>query len=154
MEHFEKIFDEPECDGDPDEFVDVKFAQYPATATRDGNQWTVTVHDLPDGRAVLAQGSHWTEAHRNTHKLVAELLGEQPHAVGITMRPDDPEIVAALDAVTLARTARADAEQAERNTVAGAARLLTGKGWTVRDAGGVLGLSPQRISQLAPRSTE
>lgn len=154
MGHFEKIFDEPESHEGTDEFVHVKYTQYPATATRDGTQWTVRVHDLPGGRAVLAQGAHWTEAHRNTHKLVVDLLGEQPQAVGITMRPDDPEVVAALDAVTEARVARADAEQAERDTVARTARLLTGKGWTVRDAGGVLSLSPQRISQLAPRDTD
>lgn len=152
MEHFGKIFDEPENDGDPNEFADVKFTQYSAIARRDGTQWTVSVHDLPGGRAVLAQGAHWTEAHRNTHTLVVELLGERPQAVGITMRPDDPEVVAALDAVTEARVARANAEQAERDTVTRAARLLTGRGWTVRDAGGVLSLSPQRISQLAPRT--
>ncbi|MGW0806860.1 type II toxin-antitoxin system HicB family antitoxin [Nonomuraea sp. NPDC002799] len=150
MEHFEEIFDEPESHGDPDEFVDVKYTSYRATATRTGRTWTVTVHDLPNSR-VVTQGAHWAEAHRNTHSAVVELLGVEPQSVGITMRPDDPEIVAALDAVIGARTARADAEQAERDTVAHAARLLTGKKWTTRDAGGVLSLSPQRISQLAPR---
>jgi hypothetical protein len=152
MEHFEKIFDEPESHEGADEFADVKYTQYPATATRTGKQWTVNVHDLPDGRAVLAQGAHWAEAHRNTHGAVVGLLGVEPRTVGITMRPDDPDVIAALDAVIDARAARASAEQAERDTVTRAARLLTGKGWTVRDAGGVLSLSPQRISQLAPRT--
>jgi|GEM_PF-5416057 len=149
MGHFEKIFDEPEPNEGPDEFANSEYTQYPATARRTDRHWSVTVHDLPEGRAVLAQGANWAEAHRNAHAAVVELLGVEPHTIGITMRPDDPEVVAALDAVTNARVARADAEQAERDIATRTARLLTGKGWTVRDAGGVLSLSPQRISQLS-----
>ncbi|MGJ6963277.1 type II toxin-antitoxin system HicB family antitoxin [Streptosporangium sp. G11] len=151
--HFDKIFDdEPEAVENPDEFVDVTFTSYNATATRVGKQWNVTVHDLPEGRAVLAQGATWADAHRNAHTAVITLLDvEQPYAVGIRLTPDDPELAAALQAVMEARIARADAEQAERDTVTRAAQLLTGRGWSTRDAGNALSLSHQRISQLAPR---
>ncbi|MEV4288734.1 type II toxin-antitoxin system HicB family antitoxin [Nonomuraea bangladeshensis] len=154
MAHFDRIFDEPESTGDPDEYADVKYTSYTGIATRTGKQWTVNVRDLPDGRAVLAQGSHWNDARRNTHQAIVELLGVEPHTVGVRLVPDDPDIAAALTAVVAARTARADAEQAERDTVADTARLLTSKGWSTRDAGGALSLSPQRISQLAPRDAE
>ncbi|WP_344217304.1 hypothetical protein [Nonomuraea bangladeshensis] len=153
MSHFDGIFDEPESHGDPDEYADVEYTSYQAIATRTGKHWTVNVRDLPGGRAVLAQGSHWNEARRNTHQAIVELLGVEPHTVGVHLIPDDPEIVDAVNAVTAARTARADAEQAERDAVTSAARLLTRKKWSTRDTGGVLSLSPQRISQLAPRDT-
>ncbi|XVQ16363.1 type II toxin-antitoxin system HicB family antitoxin (plasmid) [Spirillospora sp. CA-255316] len=149
--HFEAIFDEPECDGDPDEFVDITFTNYDATITRTGKQWTVTVHDLPEGRTVVAQGPTWAEAGDNAHAAVTGLLGTEPQAVGIDLFPDDPEANAAIQAVVNARVARGEAEQAERDAVRRAARLLTGKGWSTRDTGSALRLSHQRISQLAPR---
>jgi hypothetical protein len=151
--HFEAIFDEPETAENPDEFAEVKFTTYNATATRTGKQWNVTVHDLPEGRAVLAQGANWGDAHRNTHTAVINLLKVEPHTVGIHIEPEDVEAAAALQAVTDARVARANAEQAERDAVIRAARLLTDKGWSTRDAGRALSLSHQRISQLAPRAT-
>jgi hypothetical protein len=151
MGHFDKIFDEIECDGDPDEYADIKFTSYPATATRTGTQWTVTVHNLPEGRAVAAQGAFWAEARRNTHAAIVALLGVDPVTVGVHMISDDPEVDAAIMALIAARTARADAEQAEREAATQTARMLVDKGWTTRDAGGILSLSPQRISQLAPQ---
>lgn len=151
-EHFESIFTEPESAPNPDEFADITFTSYHATATRRGRQWTVNVHGLPDGHAATAQGADWIEARHNAHEVVTGLLGEIPQAVGIDLIPDDAEAAAALRAVVPLRVARADAEQAERDAVTYAAQLLISKGWTTRDAGAALSLSPQRISQLAPRT--
>lgn len=151
MQSFESIFEDPDVDN-PDEFVDVECTSYPATATRTGRLWTVTVHNLPAGHAVQAQGATWGEAEMNALDCVINALGVEPHTVTIHLTPSDPEAAAALAAVMDARAARVTAEQAERDAVSRAARLLVSKGWTTRDAGKALRLSPQRISQLAPRS--
>lgn len=154
-EHFEKIFDEPAPDLDTIDASDFECVSYDATATRTGKQWTVTVHGLPAGHAVVAQGATWADAHHNAHAAVHSLIGGEPWTVAINLWPDDSEAAEALRDVINARTARGEAEIAEREAVAHAAQLLTGKKeWTTRDAGSALHLSHQRISQLAPRATE
>lgn len=153
-EHFEKIFDEPEPDPDAFDASGDVCVSYDATAARTGKQWTVTVHGLPDGHAVVAQGATWSDARRNAHQAVHRLLGGKPWTVAINLWPDDSETADALRDVISARIARGEAEIAEREAVTRAAQLLTGKkGWTIRDAGSALHLSHQRISQLAPRDT-
>lgn len=150
MTHFEKVLDEPDIveptGNEP------PYTSYPATATRDGAQWTVVVHDLPEGVAVQAQGATWTEAEINAIKGVISALKAQPGTIGVELAPADPDAAAALEAVTQARIARAHAEQTERDAVRHAARLLTDQGWSTRDAGRALRLSHQRVSQLAPRA--
>ncbi|WP_052385501.1 hypothetical protein [Streptomyces sp. NRRL F-2890] len=148
---FERVFDEPELADDPDEFVDLVATTYPATATRTGSTWTVTIHDLPDGHAAIAQGTTWGEAQTNAHDIVVDLLGAHPAAVIVSVAPADPDAAAAIQALIDARIARAAAEQAERDAARTAARTLTGQGWSTRDAGTALQLSHQRISQLASR---
>lgn len=151
---FDAIFDGIDLTEDSDESSLVEATTYRATATRTGKQWTVTVHDLPDGHAVVAQGATWGEAEDNTLTCLIDVLKAEPQwAVTVHVAPDDSEAAAALEAVTEARIARAEAEQAERDAVQRAARLLTDKGWSTRDAGRALRLSHQRISQLAPRTT-
>ncbi|MGW0807987.1 type II toxin-antitoxin system HicB family antitoxin [Nonomuraea sp. NPDC002799] len=150
--HFEEIFDEEDIVETPAEPSGTRYTSYPATATRDGALWTVVVHDLPEGRAVQAQGATWTEAEMNAAKGVLAALKAELGTVGVHLAPDDPEAAAALDAVVAARVARAYAGQAERDAVRHAARLLVDRGWSTRDAGRALRLSHQRISQIAPQT--
>lgn len=152
--HFEEIFDEPDIVEAPDEQSSARYASYPATARRCGGVWNVVVHDLPEGHAVRAQGVTWTEAEMNTIKAVIDALRADAGTVGVQLIPADSEAAAALEAVTAARIARAHAGQAERDAVRHAARLLTGQGWSTRDTGRALRLSHQRISQIAPQTSE
>jgi hypothetical protein len=145
----EAIFQGSDVD---DEFTDVVATTYRATATRTGKLWTVTVHGLPRG-AVQAQGATWAEARGNALTLVVDLLQADPGTVGVLVEPADEKEAAAVAAVIEARTARALAEEAERDAVRQAAQLLVDNGWSTRDAGAVLQLSHQRISQLAPRAS-
>ncbi|MFC4014673.1 hypothetical protein ACFOY2_46135 [Nonomuraea purpurea] len=150
--HLEAIFDEPDLLQDADESLP-KATTYFATVTRTGKQWTATVTDLPGGGAVQAQGAYWTDVRRNLGSLLLDALKAEPGTVALHLAPADPEAADVLTAVTEARIARAQAEQAERDAVRHAARTLIGKSWNTRDAGTVLGLSHQRISQIAPRAT-
>ncbi|MFD7509876.1 hypothetical protein ACFV5N_11110, partial [Streptomyces sp. NPDC059853] len=120
---------------DPDQFAGLVATTYPATAVRTGSTWTVTVHELPEGRAARAQGTTWAEAEINAHDIVVDLLDAHPATVIVSVAPEDPEAAAAVRALTDARIARAEAEQAERDAARAAARTLTSRGWSTRDAG-------------------
>ncbi|MGW0483085.1 hypothetical protein [Nonomuraea sp. NPDC003214] len=124
---------------------------YQATVTRIGKHWTATVRDLPGGQTAHVQGASWKETKENVVDCVLKLRDDKPDAVAVQFVPGDPEVAAALATVSAARSARVQAELAERDAVYRAARLLVGKGWSTRDAGSALGLSHQRISQIAPR---
>ncbi len=76
-------------------------------------------------------------------------LGADPAGVVVSVAPVGPDAAAALRALTAARIARAEAEQAERDAARHAARLLTGRDWTVEDAGMMLRLPDERIARLA-----
>lgn len=151
--HFEAIFSDGLTEDVDDSAEDqVRCTTYQATADYDGSVWTAKVIDLPEGHAVHAQGATWADVERNTARCVVEALRAEPGTVALRLLPADAEAAAALEAVTAARVARAHAEQAERDAVRHAARVLTAKSWSTRDAGTALRLSKQRISQLAPRT--
>ncbi|MEO3869873.1 hypothetical protein ABGB18_13680 [Nonomuraea sp. B12E4] len=140
------IFDQPDLispsDGDVVEAVTCF-----ATATRVGKQWTATA-ELPGGRIVQAQGASWADVKGNVAQLVFDALQDEPEVIGVHVGPADSEAKAALAAVFEARQKRVLAEQAERDVVRNAARLLTAQGWTTRDVGSAMRLSHQRISQI------
>ncbi|WP_344948338.1 hypothetical protein [Sphaerisporangium flaviroseum] len=132
---------------------EVETVTYFATATRTGKQWTATTRDLPGGRTVQAQGASWREVKRNVADLIFEVHNDDSSIGALHLVPADPDAAAALKDVIAARSARVLAEQAERDTVRHAVRLLIGQGWSTRDIGSALLLSHQRVSQLAPRAT-
>ncbi|MBG0818916.1 hypothetical protein [Planomonospora sp. ID82291] len=127
---------------------DVVATDYRATVTRTGKQWTATVRDLPEGHAVQAQGSTWSEVGQNVTLCIVDLLQAAPGTVAVQLVPADSAAADALAAVKRARYARVLAEQAERDATRAAARTLIGQGWTTRDAGSAMGLSHQTISKL------
>ncbi|RCG32284.1 hypothetical protein DQ384_07235 [Sphaerisporangium album] len=126
---------------------------YVATATRTGKRWTAVARDLPGGRTVQAEGASWGEVRRNVADLVFEAHNADAGIGALQLVPADPEAAAAVVDVIAARSARILAEQAERDAVRHAVRLLIGEGWSPRDIGSALLLSHQRISQLAPGAT-
>ncbi|MEV4180706.1 hypothetical protein AB0J28_04575 [Streptosporangium canum] len=141
------IFDQPDLTPPSGDDIVVEAVTYFATATRTGKQWTAT-SELPGGRTVQAQGASWADVKSNVAQLIFDALQDEPEAIGVHVSPADPEAKAALAAVVEARNARVLAEQAERDVVRHAARLLTVQGWTTRDVGSAMRLSHQRISQI------
>lgn len=151
--HVEAIFDRPDV-VEADEATGPEVTIYNATATRVGKYWNVAVNDLPDGRAAQAQGANWTEAQLNAMDCVQGLFEpDQRDTVGVRLIPADPQAADALVSVWTARSARAVAEQAERDAVREAVRILLDQGWSTRDAGKALALSHQRVSQLQRSAT-
>lgn len=144
---FDAIFEQPEIIADLDDLT-FEVTTYPATATRTGSTWTVSVHDLPGGHSVSAEGTTWLEAEYAVQDRVPARLGVDRASVVVSVKPADPQAHAALHALTAARIARAKAEQAERDAARHAARLLTAQGWSPQDAGMALRLPAERVLRL------
>ncbi|MFE5327185.1 hypothetical protein ACFRCG_12440 [Embleya sp. NPDC056575] len=123
---------------------------YDASAARVGRTWIVTIPGLPDGSTATTHGTTWREAKTNAGTRIRELLGPDV-AFGVRLSPADPDADEAVQALVEARAALLHAEEAHRRALDHAARTLIAQGWTTRDAGHALHLSPQRISQLVPR---
>ncbi len=123
---------------------------YQATARRSGTWWAVEVPQVPGAHT---QGRNLKEAEQMAREAVALLLDVEEDQVLIDLRPELPQATTEILADFQARrVAREDAESAERTAQEAAARALKEAGLSVRDAGAVLGLSHQRIAQLAPET--
>jgi len=122
---------------------------YTATAERSGKWWAVEVPDVP---GAFTQGRNLKEAAEMAREAVALLLDVSEDEIEIDLQPKLPETTTtALEDFQARRVAREEAEEAERSAQETAARaLLTEAGLSVRDAGVVLGISYQRVAQLAP----
>lgn len=119
---------------------------YTATAHRSGRWWNVLV-DLPGGNTATTQGRDLVEAERMACDVVAVALGVDVSAVTVelTVSTSAEKVVArAIEAVEARNEAMRIADEAMR----AAAFSLLSEGVTQRDAGRILGLSHQRISQL------
>lgn len=125
---------------------------YRVTARRAGNWWALEVPDLP---GVFSQAKRLAKADAAAREAIALMLDIDPAKVKVqveTVLPDDAET--ALRAAEEASRAAEEAKRVEREAMQHAATLLT-RDLSQRDAGQVMGLSFQRVSQLlkpAPRT--
>ena len=120
---------------------------YEVLAERDGRHWFLRVKELP---GVFSQVRRLDQAEGMARDAIAAFLDIPAvgFGVSVTVRlPADLErdvagVINLRGAID--RTEREYAEQTRRL----ATRLVQGEGMTVREAGRVLGLSFQRVSQL------
>lgn len=122
---------------------------YIATATPDDRWWSVEIHGLPPNMVGVTQGRNLDDAKAMAREVVSLLLEVPEDDVDIDLRVAGAEEL--LDELAAARAAKEAAARAEQETLARVARDLTSRGITQRDAAQLLGLSPQRVAQLAPR---
>lgn len=116
--------------------------KYTAEATRSGNWWAITV---PEIKGVFSQARRLDQVEAMAREAIALMLGVRPNSFEVEVKPDMPgEVTRARKARTELRRAEESAERATKT----AAQVLLKKGYTVRDAGSLLGISPQRVSQL------
>ena len=121
---------------------------YTAICRRAGNWWAISV---PEFKGVHTQARRLDQVAAMTRDAIALMLDIDPASVEVTVRPELPGVVTlAIDSRNAAREADKAAEQATATAV----RSLIRGGYTVRDVGALLGLSPQRISQIASRQTD
>jgi predicted RNase H-like HicB family nuclease len=121
---------------------------YRVECRRSGGWWAISVLDL---RGVHSQARRLDQVPGMAREAIALMLDVAPDTIQVEVTPEVPSPVSqALEARRAARLAEEIAEQA----TTAAAQALLDDGYTVRDAGALLGLSPQRISQIAPSATK
>lgn len=125
-----------------------------ATAERQGRFWVVSIDGLPKGEQNVTQGLTWTEAHENARDLVSLVLDieDDPAAYTVELTPADPAMFKVVREAEEADAAAQEAERRRRVAMTRAAKTLVGLGLTQAEAGRMLGVTHQRIAQLAPKA--
>jgi predicted RNase H-like HicB family nuclease len=121
----------------------VEVTSYTAVCRRSGDWWAISV---PEIKGVHTQARRLDQAEDMAREAIALMLDVVPDSFDVDLRPEVP------DEVTVALNARQEAERAEERAnrvTRDAITSLLARGLTVRDAGSLLHLSPQRVSQIA-----
>ena len=120
---------------------------YEATARREGRWWIITVPELD----AVTQARHVREIDEMAAGLVSALLDLPEGEVSVTVTVELPEPVKAAWAE--ADRLQAEVETAQRRAAAlrreAVKALLTESHVSQAEAGSLLGVSPQRVQQLA-----
>jgi hypothetical protein len=120
-----------------------------ATATRTGAWWAIEIADVPGG-PFHTQTRRLDQVEAMVKDGVALMAGIPEEAIEVTVIPNLPARDAELiDAARLASHEAAQAVERASRLSREAVGRLRAEGMTVRDVGGLLGVSAQRVSQLA-----
>ncbi len=122
--------------------------KYDVHVTRDGRWWMVEVPALD----LLTQARRVDEIEDQAASLVSIALDVPPSEVEINIASvtvGDVDALAIAQHVKELREAAEEAESALGTETRRAVSLLVGNDAPVRDVGGLLGISHQRVSQLA-----
>lgn len=122
----------------------VEVTTYTAVCRRSGAWWAISI---PEIKGLHTQVRRLDQAADMARDAIALMLDVDPATVEVEVVPEVPAPVE--DALAARRAAR-EAERAAEARTAAAVRQLLDEGYTIRDIGRMLGLSPQRISQIAP----
>jgi predicted RNase H-like HicB family nuclease len=118
---------------------------YRVTARRAGDWWALEVPELP---GVFSQTKRLDQADAEAREAIAVMLDVEPDEVRVSVEPVlTADMQRVLRKVARARKDAQKASEEERRALQEAAALLT-KNLSQRDAGRVMGLSFQRVSQL------
>lgn len=126
-------------------------ARYTAKAERSGDWWAV---DVPEIHGVHTQARRLDRVEHMARDVIALMLEVPADSFDVEVEVElgkdiDALVATAVRARQKATQADREASDAVRMAVAGLLR----EGLTIRDAGRLLGVSHQRIAQLAPRGT-
>lgn len=120
--------------------------------------FTVTARRMKNGRWAISneelgaysQVSRLDQIEEEMREALAYLAGIEETEVEISVEPElDESVSIALDRLVAARNAERDATANTRTISAATVRLLRDRGYSMRDIGALLGVSHQRVSQLA-----
>jgi len=119
---------------------------YEATARRDGRWWLVEVPELD----TVGQARNTAEVEDVAREVIGLFLDVEPDTFDVNVSIEIPENARAAWEESKKREAAARTESEAAAALARRAiATLREDGLTFRDAGAVLGLSPQRVQQLA-----
>jgi hypothetical protein len=124
-------------------------AKYTARAVRDGDWWAIDV--LEDPR-LFTQARRLDRVEYMARDVISLWFEVPEDSFDLDIRVEVPERIRdAVDAVDAARERSSAAQREESEALRAAADAMLGSGLTMRDAGRLLGVSHQRIAQLATR---
>lgn len=124
---------------------------YGVTARKDGRWWLVSIPELD----AVGQARNAAEIEEVAREIIGLWLDVEPHSFEIDLEVEIPG--AARDAWLRAKELEAAARKESAEAAAFARRAvasLRADGLTYKDAGIVLGLSPQRVQQLSKSDAE
>jgi predicted RNase H-like HicB family nuclease len=122
---------------------------YRVTARRSGDWWALEVPDLP---GVHSQTKRLDRAAGEAREAISLMLDVEADSIEVEVEAEiPPEAREALQAVARAHKAAETAALQEREAMVRAASVLTQR-LSQRDAGEMMGVSFQRISQLLKSS--
>jgi hypothetical protein len=129
--------------------VDVKRRSYRVTARREGRWWLLRVAELD----VVTQTRRLARADLTARDLIATWLGADPESFDVEVVPavGDEVIDRLIDEAVEARASAARQSSRATTLTDQAVRRLVAKGVPMRDVGEMLGISHQRVAQLAGR---
>ncbi|AXN51248.1 hypothetical protein DSM43518_04790 [Mycobacterium marinum] len=121
---------------------------YKVEVTRDGRWWMINVPEIDQ----LTQARRIDEIDEMARSLIAISTGEPIEEISISVSIDVPgmgDITRSAEEIVHKRYVATDVMYHAQEAAARFVRDLTAAGIPVRDVGELLGLSPQRISQLS-----
>jgi len=125
---------------------------YPVVVTREGGQWLADVPTLGGAHTYARSLARLDRSVREVIAMAADLpYNAMPNLpLHYSFSTGDPAIDEAGTIRDLRVQAKRLTEEASARTDE-AARRLTSRGVSVRDAAELLGISPQRVAQLSPQ---
>jgi hypothetical protein len=129
--------------------------QYRVVVTREDGHWLADMPELDGAHTYARSLPALDHAIREVVVLAAGLPDEAMSSLALEYdyRTGDPELdITALEVRRLRREADEVAAAATARTSQAAARLAA-RGLSVRDIAALLGISPQRVSQLAAKAS-
>lgn len=127
---------------------------YEVVATRSGDWWTIeVVSGLPASILGVSQVRRLNKVPKVARRLISELLDSDAVEIEVEVRVSLPdELESAVDKARQAVSAEDEARTAAARARRDAAAALLNANMTMREAGQVLGVSHQRIKQLADQA--
>lgn len=123
---------------------------YRVVVTREDGAWLAEIHGLEGGHTYARSLAGLDRAVREVIVLAADLSDEAMPDLNLdySFQTGDPDVDTAAVNVRALRAQAEDLAATATRRTAEAAKLLTAHGLSVRDTAAVLGISPQRVSQL------
>jgi predicted RNase H-like HicB family nuclease len=128
--------------------------RYLVRAFRSGRWWAIDVPELP---GVYSQARRLEQVESMAREVIALTLNVSEDSFDITVEPDLDSLGGVREAIEAAlreRECASAAHDAASSAMRHAVSELRASGYTSRDAGLLLGISNQRISQIERESAE
>jgi predicted RNase H-like HicB family nuclease len=122
---------------------------YTARARRSGDWWAIDVPELP---GVFSQARRLDLVEGMARDAIATMLGVPSESVSVRVEPVlDDDLARSIQRMRKLQQQQVRLQAEANQLAAGTAARLVERGYTLRDAGRVMGVSFQRVHQLAKR---